>query len=77
MKTDIETIKRSQEEMNNIISELKNIVEGIEGGNMKRGMDSATWRTKQKKKLPERARKREKRLKKNEEGFKELQDNMK
>ena len=35
MKTDIETIKRSQEEMNNIISELKNIVEGIEGGNMK------------------------------------------
>ena len=68
MKKEIENINKSQEEMKNTISELKNTVEG-----MKSRLDEAEdW-----KKNTQKEQEKDKRLRKNEEGLREMQDNMK
>ena len=76
MKKEIETINKSQEEMKNTISELKNTVEG-----MKSRLDEAEDQIS---KLEDKAEKntqneqeKEKRPRKNDEGLREMQDNMK
>ena len=75
-KREIETIDEDQEEMKITISELKNTVEGT-----KRRLDEAEGRIseleyKGEKNTPKEQEK-EKMLKKNEEGLREMQDNMK
>ena len=76
MKMEIETINKGQQEMKNTISELKNSVEG-----MKRRLDEAEGQIseledKGEKNTPKEQEK-EKMLRKNEEGLREMQDNMK
>ena len=76
MKKEIETINKGQKDMKNTISELKNTVEG-----MKSRLDEAEDRiSKLEDKVGKNSQKEQekgKRLKKNEEGLREMQDNMK
>ena len=76
MKKDIETIDKSQEDIKNTISELKNTGEGIksrldEAGNQISELDYQVEKNSQTE------QQYEIRLKKDEEGLQELQDNMK
>ena len=62
--------------MNNKISEIKKTHQKESQADwMKQRIESASWRTKQKK--TPRMCKQRKRLRKNEEGLREMQDNMK
>ena len=76
MKKEIETINKDQEEMKKTISELKNTVEGI-----KSRLDEAEdWISELQGKVEistQNEHEKEKRLRKNEEGLREMQDNMK
>ena len=76
MKRDIETINKSKEEMKNTIFELKNTIEGI-----KSKLDEAEdWISELEDKVGKNSQKeqdKEKRLEKNDEGLREMQDNMK
>ena len=76
LKKGIESINKEQEEMKNTISELKNIVEGI-----KSRLDEAEdWISELEVKVEKNTQneqEKEKRLRKNEEGLREMQDNMK
>ena len=76
MKKEIETINKGQEEMKHTISELKNTVEGI-----KSRLDEAEdWISELQGKVEistQNEHEKEKRLRKNEEGLKEIQDKMK
>ena len=76
MKKEMKTTNKGQEEMNNTISELKNTVEGI-----KSRLDEAEdWISKlgvKVEKNTQNEQEKEKRLRKNEEGLREMQDNMK
>ena len=76
MKKDIETINKGQEEIKNTISEMKNIVKGI-----KSRLDEAQdWISELEDKVEKNThneQEKEKRLRKNEEGLREMQDNMK
>ena len=76
MKREIETINRGQEEMKNAISELKNTVEGI-----KSRLDEAEdWISRLEDMVDKNTQKeqeKKKRLRKNEEGLREMQDNIK
>ena len=76
MKKEIETINKGQEEKKNTISELKNTVEGI-----KLRLDEAEdWISELEDKVEkniQNEQEKEKRLRKNEEGLREMQDNMK
>ena len=76
MKKEIETINKGQEEMKNTISELKNTVEGI-----KSRLDEAEdWISELEEKVEKNTQNeqdKEKRHRKNEEGLREMQDNMK
>ena len=76
MKKEIGTINKGQEEMKNTISELKNTVEGI-----KSRLDEAEdWISKLEDKVEKNTQnenEKEKRFRKNEDGLREMQDNMK
>ena len=76
MKKEIETINKGQEEMKNTISELKTTVQGI-----KSRLDEAEdWISELQGKVEistQNEQEKEKRLRKNEEGLREMQDNMK
>ena len=76
MKKDIEAINKSQEEMKNTISDMENTVEGI-----KSRLDEAEgWINELEDKVEKNTQKdqeKEKRLRKNWEVLRELQDNMK
>ena len=76
MKKEIETITKGQEEMKDTIYEMKNTVEGI-----KSRPDEAQDRISQLEdkvgKNTQNEQEKEKRFKKNEEGLREMQDNMK
>ncbi|KAF6125262.1 hypothetical protein HJG60_009781 [Phyllostomus discolor] len=76
MKKERETINKGQEEMKNTISELKNTVEG-----MKSRIDEAKDRISELEdkvqKNTQKEQEKKKRLTKNEEGLREIQDNMK
>ena len=76
MKKGIQTINKSQEEMKNSISELKNIVEGIEI-KLHEVKDQISELKNEVEKNSQKEQEMEKRLKKKEEGLRELQDNMK
>ena len=76
MKKGIQTINKSQEEMKNSISELKNIVEGIEI-KLHEVEDQISELKNEVEKNSQKEQEMEKRLKKKEEGLRELQDNMK
>ena len=76
MKKEIETINKGQEEMKNTISEQKNTVEGIKSrldeaedqiSELEDNVEKNTWNEQEK----------EKRLRKNEVGLREMQDSMK
>ena len=76
MKKEIETISKGQEEMKNRISELKNTVGGTkrrldEAGNQINELEDEVEKNTQKE------QQKEKRLRTNEEGLREMQDNMK
>ena len=75
MKKEIETINKGKEEMKNAISELKNTVGGIksrfnEGDQVSNLEDKVQ-------KITQNEQEKEKRLRKNEGGLREMQDNMK
>ena len=74
MKKEVETINKGQEEMKNTISELKNTVEGI-----KSRLDEAEdWISKlgvKVEKNTQNDQEKEKRIRKNKEGLREMQDN--
>ena len=76
MKKEIKTINKGQEEMKSTISELKNTEEGIKPDQMKQNIGSVSWRTMQKK-TPRMSKKRKRGSEKNEEGLREMQDNVK
>ena len=76
MKKEIETINKGQEEMKNTMSEQKNTVEGIKSrldeaedqiSELEDNVEKNTWNEQEK----------EKRLRKNEVGLREMQDSMK
>ena len=75
-KKEIETISKGQDEMKNTISELKNTIEGI-----KSRLDEAEDRINEledkAEKNTQKEQEKEKRLIKNEEAIREMQDNMK
>ena len=76
MKKEIGTINKGQEEMKNTISELKNTVEGIKSSLDEAGDLIGKLEDKVEKNT-EKEQEKEKRLRKNEEGLREMQDNMK
>ena len=76
MKKEIETINKGQEEMKNTLFEVKNTVEKIKT----RLNEAEDWIRKLQGKVEistQNEQEKEKRLRKNEEGFREMQDNMK
>ena len=75
MKKKTEIINKGQEEMNNIISELKNTVEEIKS-RLDEALDQRAG-GQGRKKPNHNEQEKEKRLTKNEEGLREMQDNMK
>ena len=76
MKKEIETINKGQEEMKNTISELKNTVEGIKSRRDEAEDRISTLEDKVEKNT-QKEQEKEKRLRKNGEGLREMQDNMK
>ena len=76
MKKEIETINKGQEEMKNTISELKNTVEGIKS-RLDEAEDQIIKLEDKVEKNTQNEQEKGKRLRKNEEGLREMQDNMK
>ena len=76
MKKEIETINKGQEEMRNTISELKNRVKGIKS-RLDEGEDWVSELEDKVEKNTPKEQEKEKRLRKNEAGSREMQDNMK
>ena len=75
-KKEIETINKGQEEMKITISELKNTVEGIKS-RLDEAEDQISELEYTVEKNTQKEQEKEKRLGKNEEGLREMQDNMK
>ena len=78
MKKEIETINKGQEEMKNRVSELKNTVEGMKS-RLDEAEDQINELEDKVEKNTQKEQEKEKRLRKNEEeeGLREMQDNMK
>ena len=76
MKKEIETINKGQDEMKNTISELNNTIEGINSRPDEAEDRISELKDKVEKNI-QKEQEKEKRLRKNEEGLKEMQDNMK
>ena len=76
MKKEVETINKGQEEMKNTISELKNTVEGIKS-RLDKAEDRISELEGKVEKNTQNEQEKEKRFRKNEEGLREMQDNIK
>ena len=76
MKKDIETVNKSQDEMKNTISEMKNTQEGIKS-RLDEAEDQMSEIEDKVEKNSQKEQEKEKRLKKNIGGLRELQDHMK
>ena len=76
MKKEIENINKDQEEMKNTISELKNTVERMKS-RLDEAEDRISDREDKVEKNTQKEQEKEKRLRKNSEGCREMQDNMK
>ena len=76
MNKEIETINKGQEEMKNTISELKNTVEGIKS-RLDEAEDQISELEDKVEKNTQKELEWEKRLRRNEEGLRDMKDNMK
>ena len=76
MKKEIETINKGQEEMKNTISELKNTGEGIKN-RLEEAEDQISELEDKVEKNTQNEQEKEKRLRKNKDGLREMQDKMK